>query len=131
MRAIDSPQHAGGDLSSPLGVLSAVSGEMVRIYKAHFGRGPETVRTQWAGTDTLIVTLEHTLTPLELKLRALGEHERLRDLRVMMQHAKADTFCAPVERITGRTVRAFLSAIDVEADVSIETFILDRPATPG
>jgi hypothetical protein len=34
-------------------------------------------------------------------------------------------FCEPVERLTGRTVRAFISGIDTEADgLSVETFVL-------
>ncbi len=33
-------------------------------------------------------------------------------------------FCTPVERITGRTVRAFISGVDTVEDVSIETFVL-------
>ena len=34
-------------------------------------------------------------------------------------------FCEPVERITGRKVRAFISGIDTHVDgLSVETFIL-------
>jgi uncharacterized protein YbcI len=42
--------------------LSAISTEMVRIYKDQFGRGPTKTRTQWAGPDIKLVTLERTFT---------------------------------------------------------------------
>src|SRR3954452_4754411 len=84
------------------GVLSAISNEMVRIYKDQFGRGPTKTRTQWAGPDILVVTLEQTFTPAERRLRELDEHERLRELRLLFQYAAVSVFCDPVEQLTGR-----------------------------
>jgi uncharacterized protein YbcI len=107
------------------GVLAAISDEMVRLYKEQFGRGPNRVRTYWCGDDILTTVLEDTLTPAERNLAALGEHQRLRDTRMVFQYATVREFCEPVERLTGRTVRSFLSAIDTEVNgLSIETFIL-------
>ncbi|HWH11878.1 MAG TPA: Na-translocating system protein MpsC family protein [Solirubrobacteraceae bacterium] len=105
-------------------VLSAISNEMVRIYKDQFGRGPTKTRTNWAGPDTIVVTLEETLTPAERSLRRLGEHERLRDLRMLFQYAEIAAFCEPVERLTGRKVRAFISGFDTEVDLASEMFVL-------
>lgn len=113
------------------GTLSAISNEMVRIYKDQFGRGPTKTRTQWAGPDVLVVTLEQTFTPAEHKLRELGEHARLRELRLLFQYAEAVTFCEPVERLTGRTVRAFISGIDTEADLASEMFVLHPAGYDG
>jgi uncharacterized protein YbcI len=108
-----------------VGVLAAISNEMVRVYKEQFGRGPNRVRTYWCGDDILTTVLEDTLTPAERNLAALGEHQRLRDTRMVFQYATVREFCEPVERLTGRTVRSFLSAIDTEVDgLCIETFIL-------
>ena len=106
------------------GTLSAISNEMVRIYKDQFGRGPTKTRTQWGGADLLVVTLEQTFTPAERKLCAMGEHARLRELRLLFQYAETAAFCEPVERLTGRTVRAFVSGIDTHADLATETFVL-------
>jgi uncharacterized protein YbcI len=75
--------HASEPGATEHGTLSAISNEMVRIYKDQFGRGPTKTRTQWAGPDVLVVTLEQTFTPAEHKLRELGEHARLRDLRML------------------------------------------------
>ena len=113
-----------GDGTQALSVLSAISQEMVGIYKDQFGRGPTKTRTVWAGPDILVVTLEDTFTPAERSLRRMGEHQRLRDLRLLFQYAEIATFCAPVERLTGRKVRAFISGIDAEVDVATELFIL-------
>jgi uncharacterized protein YbcI len=107
------------------GVLTAISNEMVRLYKNQFGRGPTVARTSFAGPDTVVVTLEDTLTPAERRLVELGEHQRLRDTRMVFQYASVPEFCRPVERLTGRKVRSFLSSIDTLADgLSVETFIL-------
>jgi uncharacterized protein YbcI len=97
---------------------------MVRIYKDQFGRGPTKARTVWAGPDIVLVTLEHTLTPAERKLVELGEDGRLRDLRLLFQYAEIEAFCEPVERFTGRKVRAFVSGIDARADLASEMFVL-------
>jgi uncharacterized protein YbcI len=107
------------------GLLAAVSNEMVRLYKEQFGRGPTRARTHWAGPDTLITVLEDTLTPAERNLVRLGEHQRLRDLRMFFQYATIHEFCEPVERLTGRTVRSFLSGIDTAVEgLSTEVFVL-------
>ena len=106
-------------------VLSQVSNEMVRLYKDQFGRGPTRARTHWCGPDALSVVLEDTFTAAERNLVKMGEHERLRDTRMFFQYACVREFCEPIERLTGRRVRAFMSGIDTDVDgMSIETFVL-------
>jgi uncharacterized protein YbcI len=106
------------------GTTLAVSNEMVRIYKEQFGRGPTRVRTSFAGADVVTVVLEQTLTPAERNLKRMGEHQRLRDVRTFFQYSSVKEFCEPVERITGRKVRGFVSGLDTRTDIAIETFIL-------
>jgi uncharacterized protein YbcI len=110
-------------------VLQQLSNEMVRIYKEIFGRGPTRVRSDWAGRDVLVCTLEDSLTPAESKMVELGEDQRLREVRMFFQHATEENFRESVERITGRKVRGFVSGIDTEQDISAEVFYLERPAT--
>ena len=126
-QGVSAPSHDGNEQ----GVLSAISNEMVRIYKRQFGRGPTKTRTQWAGPDIVLVTLEQTFTPAELSLRKLGEHGRLRDLRLLFQYAETELFCEPVERLTGRKVRAFVSGIDTEVDLATEMFLLHPAGYDG
>jgi uncharacterized protein YbcI len=105
-------------------VFAEISREMVRLYKEQFGRGPTKARTNFAGPDIVIVTLEDTFTPAERKLAEMGEHQRLRDTRLYFQHATEDEFRSIIERISGRKVRAFNSAVDTETDVCVEVFHL-------
>ena len=109
-------------------VTAELCNEMVRIYKEIFGRGPTRARANWAGPDALLCTLEDSLTPAERKMASLGEHQRLRETRMFFQHVCEDDFRESVERITGRRVRAFVSGIDAETDVSSEVFYFERLA---
>jgi hypothetical protein len=44
---------------------------------------------------------------------------------MFFQYATVRGFCEPVERLTGRTVKSFISGFDSEVDgLAIETFIL-------
>jgi uncharacterized protein YbcI len=113
-------------------VQMQISNEMVRLYKEQFGRGPTKARTNWAGPDILVCVLEDTLTPAERNLVKMGEHQRLRDLRMFFQYAIVPEFCEPVERLTGRKVRAFHSSIDTLADgMAIEVFALHPEGYDG
>jgi uncharacterized protein YbcI len=113
-------------------VLSAISNEMVRIYKEQFGRGPTKARTHWADADVLVVLLEETLTPAERNLVSMGEHGRLRETRMFFQYATVRGFCEPIERLTGRKVRSFISGIDTAVDgLSMETFVLYPSGSDG
>jgi uncharacterized protein YbcI len=122
-------QNGGREAPS---VLMHISNEMVRLYKDQFGRGPTKVRTFWAGADTIMTQLEDTLTPAERNLVKMGEHQRLRDLRLFFQYAAVREFCEPVERITGRKVRSFHSSTDTHVDgMSIEIFVLHPEGYDG
>jgi uncharacterized protein YbcI len=108
--------------------LAALSNEMVRIYKEQFGRGPTKVRCDYAGSDTLVCVLENTFTPAEKSLQGMGEHQRLRDMRLFFQYAATGAFTEAVKRTTGRQVRSFISGIDTNTDVACEVFVLEPRA---
>jgi uncharacterized protein YbcI len=126
------PVEAAVSIHSALSVKTAISNEMVRIYKEKFGRGPTKARTEWAGPDAIVVLLEETLTPIEQDLLRAGQERQLRDTRIFLQYATVADFCNPVERITGRRVRSFISGIDTQVEgLSTETFILYPEGTDG
>jgi uncharacterized protein YbcI len=102
-----------------------LANEMVRLYKRLFGRGPAHAQTHFAGPDAVVCTLERTFTPAERTLADLGEHQRLREMRLFLQHAREEDFRAAVERITGRRVRGFLSGTDTAGDISCEVYYLE------
>jgi uncharacterized protein YbcI len=112
-------------------VRAEISREMVRLYKELFGRGPTKARTEFAGPDIVICTLENTFTPAERSLAEMGEHQRLRDTRMYFQSATADKFREIIERLTGRKVRAFISGLDAGVDVCCEVFYLESGNTGG
>jgi uncharacterized protein YbcI len=113
-------------------VQMQISNEMVRLYKEQFGRGPTKARTNWAGPNAVVTVLEDTLTPAERNLVKMGEHQRLRDLRMFFQYASVREFCEPVERLTGRKVRAFHSSVDTEVDgMAVEVFVLHPEGYDG
>jgi uncharacterized protein YbcI len=122
-----------GNDAANFSVRAELSREMVRIYKDVFGRGPTKARTDFAGPDTVLCTLENSMTPAERSLAEMGEHQRLRDTRLYFQHATEGEFRDVVERILGRKVRAFISGMDTEQDLASEVFYLesrDAPPTP-
>jgi uncharacterized protein YbcI len=106
-------------------VRAEISREMVRLYKEQFGRGPTKARTEFAGPDIVICTLEDSFTPAERRLAEMEEHQRLRDTRLYFQHATKGEFIGTIERILNRKVRAFNSSIDTHNDVSVEIFHLE------
>ena len=105
--------------------LAEISREMVRLYKEQFGRGPTRARSNFAGRDLIVCTLEDTLTPAEKRMVEMGEHQRLRDLRLCFQYATEAQFCEMIERVLERKVRAFISGMDTGKDVATEVFYLD------
>jgi uncharacterized protein YbcI len=106
-------------------LMVEISNAMVRLYKELFGRGPTKTRTNYAGPDLLVTTLENSLTRIERTMADAGEHERLRDLRMHFQYLGEADFVETVERITGRKVRAFVSGMDTKRDVASELFYLE------
>jgi uncharacterized protein YbcI len=120
-----------GEADPRVSVLAEVSREMVRLYKEQFGRGPTRARSDFAGPDLIVCTLEDSFTPAEQRLADMGEHQRVRDTRLYFQHATENQFCEVIERLFGRSVRAFVSGIDTHRDVSSEVFYLESSAAPG
>jgi uncharacterized protein YbcI len=105
--------------------LQEITNAMVRLYKELFGRGPTKARTNYAGPDTLVATIQNSLTASERKMLDLDEHQRVREIRMFFQHASEAEFTGTVEEITGRKVWAFVSGVDTKRDVAAEVFYLE------
>lgn len=106
----------------------AVCNEFVALYKETIGRGPTKVRAHFAGPDVLVVLLEDTLTVAERNLVALGQHQRLRELRLITHCGLETSLRAIVERTLGRSIRSFMSDVDVGEDLAVEVFALEPEA---
>jgi hypothetical protein len=61
----------------------------------------------------------------EKTLVAMGEDQRLRDIRMLYQHATEPHFREVIERLTGRRVIGFVSGMDTGRDISAEVFYLE------
>lgn len=110
--------------------LQELTNAMVRLYKELFGRGPTKARTDYAGPDTLVATIQDSLTPAERNMIEMDEHKRVREIRMFFQHASEAEFKGTVEQITGRKVWAFVSGMDTHEDVATEVFYLESRAEP-
>jgi uncharacterized protein YbcI len=114
---------------SPLGeVRERISREMVRLHTAYYGRGPTRAKTH-ISDDIVVVVLEETFTRAERTLVDRGEVDAVQQIRRRFQQQMKDEFTAIVEQATGRQVRAFLSETNLEADVSVEFFLLAAERT--
>jgi uncharacterized protein YbcI len=105
--------------------LAAVSSAIVKLHKEQFGRGPTKARTDFAGRDALLCTLEDALLPAERAMVEMGEDQQVRESRTFMQAATAGLFVSAVEDLLGRKVRAFSSAIDPGAGVVFEVYAFE------
>ena len=104
--------------------LAQISRGVTRVYKVQLGRGPDRVHCHYAGPDAIVCFLEGTLTPVERLLATIEEHQRLRDVRLLVQDAVRPELCAVVERVTGRRVITCTSGFDSRSDVASESFRL-------
>ncbi len=136
MRMLPGPgDDASGAGTDPRAVSSSplleISNATVRLYKAAFGRGPTHARARFAGTDTLVVVLQDTMTVTERRLAALGEHERLRAHRLLLHKAVEDEIRTVVEEVLDRPTLSLISGLDTERDVAAEVLVLAPVPDPG
>lgn len=132
MSTDQSPETSNGDAERIQTLTLEISNAMERIYETNFGRGPAKTRTHWSDEDLITVTLEDTLTPVERSMVDMGEHQRLRDARMLFQYGSVREFCDSIEVITGRKVRAFISGIDTAVEgYSVELFALHPEGYDG
>lgn len=114
---------------SPAGsgaLVSQLSREIVQLHARLYGRGPTKARS-YLQSGYAVCILEEIFTTAERTLIGAGSSEHVRETRKKFQEAVKDEFIAVVERITGRSVRVFLSQVDVEANLALEFFIFDEP----
>jgi uncharacterized protein YbcI len=103
---------------------SAISKMLVRVHVDHAGRGPTKART-YLDEDIVTSVLEDALTPVEKTLAGDGQTDTVGRVRHKLQQAMRDDMVRQVEAITGRSVRVFLSANELDPDVAVETFLLE------
>ena len=80
--------------------------------------------------DMVVCLLEDGATKAEANLIAAGRSELVRVQRDALQRAMEPQLIAAVQRLTGRTVRTFLSGTSTLGEDSVEVFVLE-PAAPA
>jgi uncharacterized protein YbcI len=108
---------------------AALANEIGRVIADFTGRGATKSRA-FIDQDVVICMLEDGATRAEASLIAAGREELVRMQRDALQRAMEQQLVETVERLTGRTVRKFLSGSSREGDDSVEVFILDT-GTPA
>ncbi len=107
------------------GQLNAALANQVGKLMAEFtGRGP-TRSHAFIHQDTVVCVLEDGATKAETKLVEAGQADFVRRGRDAVQRVIEPQLIELVERITGRTVRAFLSGTSTLGESSVEVFLLE------
>lgn len=120
----DPERLTGGELNA------AITSAIVGIHNEHLGRGPRSAYS--FHVDGVVVTvLNDVLTKAEQTLVAGGEARAVAATRHLYQEAMQAEFTAAIERLTGRTVTAFVSGNHLDPDVAVEVFILDDAPGSG
>jgi uncharacterized protein YbcI len=102
---------------------AAISNAIVQLLHEYTGRGPTRARTT-IGDDLIVCLLADTLTKSERKLVDAGEERLVLEERSMFQRLMREKLIAMVERVSGRTVTAFMSTNHIDPDLAVETFVL-------
>jgi uncharacterized protein YbcI len=72
--------------------------------------------------------LENSMTIAERNLAQAGEHRRVRESRLLLQHVVEEQFRTIVEQIVGRRTLAFVGGLDPTYDVAVQVFTLEARA---
>jgi uncharacterized protein YbcI len=110
-------------------ILAAVTDAMVGFHQRYHHRKPVTAKTLMLGDDLLACVLGGVYTDVEKTLIEIQRKTIVQQTRNEFQNAMQDKFINAVERLTGRTVLAFISNHHVGPDIEIELFLLTPDGT--
>jgi len=102
----------------------AIANEIGKLVAEFTGRGAPKSRA-FIDQNVVVCLLENGATRAEVNLVTAGKAELVRLGRDALQRAMEPQLVAAVERLTGRTVRTFLSGISTSAESSVEVFVLE------
>jgi uncharacterized protein YbcI len=110
---------------TPAGPLRQdISNTIVTLFKQRFGRGPITCRT-YLESDLVVLVMSGGYTAGEQTMFEAGKWYDVRQARLAWQDSMEVTFVEAIERLTRRSVKAFMSANHQGPDVTVELFVLD------
>jgi uncharacterized protein YbcI len=104
-------------------LFDEISRSLVQLYKEHFGKGPTKART-YIADDLVVCLLEGGFWKGEQTLRDHGHGDAVVQSREAFQQTLRTLFVGTIERLVGRKVVGFLSAVDPDTEMSGEVFVL-------
>ncbi len=119
---------SGGNSLSSGQLGAAIANELGKMISDFVGRGSTRSRA-FVHDDIIVLLLEDGATRAEVNLVAAGRSELVRQQRDVLQRAMEAQLVAAIERLTGRTVRTFLSGSSTPGESAVEVFVLE-PETP-
>ena len=124
----DGPSRDGPAIHGEL--AAAISGAVVQLFSKHTGRGPTKARTTVDG-ELVVVILREAMTRGERALVQGGKCDEVLQLRRAFQDTMREELVAAVERLTERSVQAFMSTNHIDPDAAAEIFLLDGEVKDG
>jgi uncharacterized protein YbcI len=110
---------------TPAGPLRQdISNTIVTLFKQRFGRGPMSCRT-YLEADLVVLVMAGGYTPGEQTMFEAGKWHDVRQARIAWQDSMEARFVEAIERLTHRSVKAFMSANHQGPDLTVELFVLD------
>lgn len=107
-------------------LTEAISAAVVELY-AEFYAHDRTTATTYINDNVVVCVLEDILSNSESRQVAGGAGKEVIDGRIAFQEGAQDEFTGAIERLTGRTVTAFLSANQTTPGIACELFFLEAP----
>jgi uncharacterized protein YbcI len=111
------------------GASAAISTAVVHLLREFTGRGPTKAKT-YINNDMVTVVLQDILTKGERSLVSDGHNGDVLNTRHLYQQTMRTDLIATVERLTSRSVMAFMSSNHIDPDMAVETFILSPVVAP-
>ena len=109
---------------NPEDTATALADELLKIHRESWGAGAASARS-YVLDDSVICFLDDLeLLPNEQFLLEEGKGDLVMELRRKYQEAVGASFCAAVERATGRRVVHFMSDTSLDPSFSVEIFRL-------
>ena len=115
-----------GDALGGSRLTDAISAAMVELYAEHYDHA-RTTATTYINDNIVVCVLENILSFDETAQIKDGRSSEVIDGRVGFQQGAEDEFTTAIERLTHRSVTAFLSANQTSPGVACELFFLEAP----
>ena len=107
--------------------FQAVSREIAQIYKTHYGRGPTKINSGFMG-DAVVCLLEDVNNASQAALLQFGKTDVAQAVHGELQLGMAHAMQEAIERLTGRTVRAYVPGFNATANATTDVFLLEPVA---